>query len=143
MDGINKALNKFKQKYQRDIAGREIGYVMQRVDLQGNVVERTKEEYPYSYDSYVVNRYGENDEINNTMWSDRLKQWDHEKFNECWERHCEGENFKSASKQQLTNFLRDYTDDPQLELIVLMESCNQASGFPLWIMHVNQTIEDE
>ena len=52
------------------------------VDLNGNPVKRSKWEYHYSYDPFVVWRGGENDQIQDSVYSDRLIQWDHEKYND-------------------------------------------------------------
>ena len=57
------------------------------VDEHGNSVIRTKREYPYSYDGFVTWRGGDNKEANDTIYSDRLLQWDYEKQNRLSEKY--------------------------------------------------------
>ena len=54
---------------------------------KGNPVERTKDKYPYSYDPFVVWKTEEDVKQNNTVYSDRLKQWDYEKYSGLCQKH--------------------------------------------------------
>ena len=102
------------------------------VDEHGEPVQRTKQSHPYSYDGFVLHRLGRNEEATMTVYSDRLAQWDDEKYVQCCERHMPGKRWDNASPEQIQAFLRDYTGEPALRLILVMEYCNYASGYPVW-----------
>lgn len=108
-------------------------------DLEGNPIERTKDEYPYSYDAFVT--YKSNyDKTNkyNTVYSDRLYQWDYEKYNnycmEIW--GDRGQYFYNRTHGDIEKFLGLYFDK-EIVLNVIMEGCNVASGYPYWVFIFN------
>jgi hypothetical protein len=107
-----------------------------RVDEHGNPVERTKEEYPYSYDGFVTWRGGENSEANSTVYSDRLRLWDRGKgkLDALLEKHFgdSSDHWFDRSPEAVEAFFQDYLNKPGLKLIFIMEYCNQATGYPLW-----------
>ena len=109
------------------------------LDINGNQVERSKSEYPYSYDFFVTHRFGENSEFNSMAYSDRLLQWDWDKFNECcrkvWNNH--GQLFGDRKPKQIEQFLQIYYNNPKLKLVVIMEGCNVSSGYPIWAFFFN------
>lgn len=104
------------------------------VDINGSAVRRTKMTHPYSYDDFVQWRGGENKEANGTVYTDRLLQWDYGKHNELCKKHFgnEGQNWGQRQPEQIEAFLRDWNDNQDLKLILVMECCNQSSGYPLW-----------
>lgn len=105
-------------------------------DLYGNPVERTREQYPYSYDPYVQWRDGSNEEIECCVYSDRLMQWDFDKFNSCCQKVFgdRGQLFNQRQPKQIEQFLSLYFDTP-IKLIVIQEGCNVSNGYPYWIFH--------
>lgn len=109
------------------------------VDLDGRPVHRTKEDFPYSYDGFVIWRAGENSEIKSCVYSDRLYQQDYKKFNKLCKKHFgdEGQYFDRRNPEKTEEFLRDWFDKPNLRLIVIMQWCNASSGYPLWSFHFN------
>ena len=116
-----------------------------RVDEHGNPVKRTREECPYSYDGFVVYRNGENSEANNTIYSDRLLQWDYAKYNRLSKKHFgnEGQIFFDRDPKKIEKFLQDWMGNPKLKLIFIMEYCNVSNGFPLWRFDVKDKKEKE
>jgi len=114
-----------------------------QVDEHGNRVRRTKREYPYSYDGFVTWRGGENSEVNNTIYSDRLLQWDYDKYNKLSEKHFgnQGQIFFDRSPEKIQSFLRDWCNSPKLKLILVMEYCNVSSGYPCWRFDFHQPQE--
>ena len=104
------------------------------VDEDGSPVEHTKQERPYSYSGFVQWRGGENAEANGTIYSDRLLQWDYEKHNRLCHKHFgnEGQWWNRREPSKIEAFLRDWCDDQSLKLILVMEYCNVASGYPCW-----------
>lgn len=111
------------------------------IDEFDNPVERTKDKFPYSYDGYVTHRFGSNDEANMTLYSDRILQWDYEKTRELMGKHFnnKGDYWNGRDPKSIESFLREYTGDPNLKLILIMEYCNVSSGFPLWRFDIKKT----
>lgn len=104
------------------------------IDLDGKPVSKTKEECPYSYSPYVIwkNEYTQKQSC--TVYSDRLIQWDYNKYNECcrnvWgneEQYFDGRNPKDIEK-----FLSMYFNK-EIKLTAIMEGCNVSNGYPYWI----------
>jgi|ERR1035437_128025 hypothetical protein len=114
-------------------------YFSAYVDEHGNSIERTKHDFPYSYDGYITWRGGENKEANGTIYSDRLLQQDYQKYNLLSKKHFgnDGQSFSNRSSEQIESFLRDWCDAPELKLIFVMEYCNVSSGYPLWRFEYN------
>jgi len=104
------------------------------VDEHGNVVSKTKSEYPYTYDGFVTFRGGENKEANCAVYTDRLYREDHKKHDELVKKHFgdTGQYWSSRNSEKIEAFLRDWTGDKELKLILVMEYCNVSSGYPLW-----------
>lgn len=102
------------------------------MDIEGNVVKRTKSEYPYSYDPIVVFRNFQL-ESDNTVWSDRLFQWDYEKYNKLCTKHFgnESQYWYDRNPELVESFLSDYVGY-EIKLVRITESCNVSSGFPVW-----------
>ena len=107
----------------------------QYFDLDGNPVERTRDKYPYSYDPYVVFKSDSfKREEMTSVYSDRLLQWDLDKFNDS-RKKVDGttSQYFNLSQYQCQLFLRYYYDDPNLELHCILEGCNVSNGFPYWV----------
>jgi hypothetical protein len=104
------------------------------IDEHGNRVVRTKLTHPYSYDGFVLHRFGSNKESNGTIYSDRLLQWDFAKHDRLCMKHFgnKGQYWDNRDPKLIEAFLRDWCKDPGLRLILVMEYCNQASGYPCW-----------
>lgn len=106
------------------------------VDLNGAPVKRTPFTHPYNYDDYVIWKDDSNfDRANDdAVYSDRLYQWDYEKYNKC----CmnvfknKGQNFKLRNPKDIEKFLSMYFNK-QIKLTAVVESCNQAYGNPYWV----------
>lgn len=103
------------------------------VDEHNNPIERTKLTHPYSYDGYVLWRGGDNDEIKNTVYSDRLREWNYKKTERLNEKYNTNINsWKEKDPKKIEKFLQDYCDNPEIKLILIMEYCNQSTGYPVW-----------
>lgn len=106
-------------------------YIMGLVDEHGNPIERTPAEYPYNYDTHVIKRWGDNEEVNGTAWSDRLKREFPDQFQKYFNGHW---GWDEATHDQLKDFLNDCFDYKIEKVILLMKGCNQFSGFPYWVV---------
>ena len=106
------------------------------LDLNGNIVKRTPFTHPYNYDEFVVwKKEGANDiERDSAVYSDRLWEWDHEKYNKfCQEVFGDkGQQFNSRNPDGIEKFLSLYFEK-EVMLTAIVQGCNQSSGFPYWI----------
>jgi hypothetical protein len=93
--------------------------------------QRSKSQYPYSYSEFYL--LGNRDTVKNCSadYSDRLQQWDYEKYRAaCTEMGC---RFDQASWDKLNKFLETYYG-PGYEATGLAEGCNASNGYPYWII---------
>ena len=106
-------------------------------DWDGNPVKRTRDEYRYSYDAYVVSKKA--DKYEHAVYSDRLYQWDSKKHDKFCEKHFgnQGQYWDGRGFKQIEAFLRDYYNKPELELVGIMTGCNVSSGYPYWVFKYN------
>ncbi|MFJ8528309.1 hypothetical protein [Bacillus sp. NPDC094106] len=106
------------------------------VDLNGIPVKKTKEDYPYSYDPYVVWEKDYVEGKSNTVYSDRLLQWDYKKFEECcmdvWGN--QGQSFHNRTPEDIESFLSKYFCK-EVKLTAIMECCNVSNGYPIWMFY--------
>lgn len=102
------------------------------VDEYGHEVERNPFSHPYSFDGYVVWSSGTYEEYN-TVWSDRLLQWDYDKTRRLMGVHFGsfGDYYDDRTPQKIQSFLSDYFERP-IQLHRIMKYCNQSSGYPVW-----------
>ena len=117
----------------------ESGYL----GVNGEIVERTPDKHPYSYDLYYTwgalpTQEDEPDVI--SVYSDRMYQWDSEKFNSCMRKHTgtESQLWNSISPAKLQNMFREYFDKPNLKLVRIFNGCNHGNGNPLYLVHYKE-----
>lgn len=102
-------------------------------NIDGIPVKRTIQEYPYSYDPFLIwsNNYHKDDHV---LYSDRLYQWNFEKFNRCcykvWKNM--GQWFDERSPKSIEKFLSLYLEKP-ICLTGIEQGCNVSNGYPYWI----------
>ena len=79
-----------------------------------------------SYDNHQV--------PNNSVYSDRLYQWDYKKYNSlCEEIFGEsGQSFFSRKTEDVEKFLRLYIGNENLVLCRITQYENQSNGYPYW-----------
>ena len=44
----------------------------------------------------------------------------------------EGDYYYNRKPEAIEAFLREWTDDPGLKLVFIMEYCNRSNGYPHW-----------
>lgn len=108
------------------------------VDHEGNPVEKTKFEYPYSYDPYVIMGVP-GSKYEGADYSDRLMQFDWDKFHDLSEKHFgdRGQLFHNREMNKIESFLQEYHDKPNLKLVMVSEGANVSNGYPYWIFFYN------
>lgn len=121
----------------------EYGYTIRTYyALDGNPVKRTKQNYPYSYDDYVVWK-GEYSEMDNAVYSDRLMQWDYERFNKCCQEVWgnSGQYFNNRMPTDIERFLSLYYKE-NIQLTAVTEGCNVSNGYPYWAFFYRERVQD-
>lgn len=105
----------------------------QSCDEYGNPVQRTKYTHPYSYDGFVLwmSKEYSPTQAAGTVYSDRLYEWDYEKAVRLGKQH-EIKRWDNTDPKRIEAFLRDWNENPRLRLVLVMEYCNHASGYPCW-----------
>lgn len=106
-------------------------WVMHNPDLnEYGEPRRTKASHPYSYDPITL--FDSGGKPNATDYTDRLFQFDHEKYTRLREKHMPNTRWDNSPVASIEAFLRDYHGRPALKLCKVIEYCNQSNGYPVW-----------
>lgn len=101
-----------------------------------HVPRRTVYSHPYSFDPVtLIHNPGE---VTGRAYSDRLAQWDYEKFRRCMGDGGEG-NFNWGSRTKVQKLLSEYFDDDTIAVRKVMKTCNIATGDPVWYITWHST----
>lgn len=96
---------------------------------------RTKYSHPYNYDPIVlIDSKAEGDE---SAYSDRMVGWNYDKFYACLHKINDGKGemaFRWGDRRLVTALMRDYNDDPGLQVTRVVEMCNASTGYPVWLV---------
>ena len=107
-------------------------------DIYGNPVERTPYSHPYNFDQFVVwtDKKFKPREIYDAVYSDRMMEWDLQKFSACCQRVFgdQRQYFDGRKPEDIEKFLIEYFGH-DLKLMAIEKGCNVATGYPLWIFH--------
>ena len=105
------------------------------VDLNGNPVKRTPFTHTYNYDEYVIYK-DENfkEEKCDVVYSDRLFQWNYDKFNRCCQEvfKNQGQYFSERDPKEIEKFLSLYFEK-EVKLMAITQGCNASTGYPYWV----------
>jgi len=96
-----------------------------------NSDKKTKYTNPYDYDPITIFH---KEDSKTGVYSDRLSQWDHEKYNRLCKKHFGniGQYWDKREPEKVEAFLRDYIGKQNLMLCNIVEYCNVATGYPVW-----------
>lgn len=102
------------------------------VDEHGKPVKKTPMTNPDSYDGYVTYRAGKNSEVNETAYSDRLRQEDREKDERLKKKHfgTASDYTLGGDPKKVEAYLCDFLGRP-VKIIFIMQYC-YPSGYPYW-----------
>lgn len=102
-------------------------------NLKGEPIKRTPFTHPYSYDEYVKWMGDYHKDKSHAVYSDRLFQWDHKKYNQCCEEVFgnHGQYFDNREPSEVNQFLNLYFGK-EVKLTAILQGCNVSSGFPYW-----------
>lgn len=104
------------------------------VDLNNKPIKRNPHSYPYSYDTFKVWDNGYCKEKSHSLYSDRMWQWNYEKFDKC----CEmvfgnsGQMFYDRTPEDINSFINLYLGK-EVRLTAILQGCNVSTGFPYWV----------
>ncbi len=106
------------------------------VDRHGNPIKKDPISHPYGYEAYVLWKIKnlQLKDITSGVYSDRLFQWDCNKFNRLCEKYWGNTSqwFNLRSHKEIELFLREYLELSDLKLLMIEQMCNVSNGFPLW-----------
>lgn len=95
------------------------GYKIVYSGVDGKPVERTKEDYPYSYGPYIL--WGDPlEEGQEVVYSDRIP-----KNNLSWT--------ASKNPKMVEELLNKYITKGNVKLTMIAEGANHATGYPYWV----------
>jgi len=102
----------------------------------GEPVERTPVEWPYSYDAFFEWKGRDFERTDAAVYSDRLRQWDGKAFadavHEVWPTNPGGQMFYGKNPKDVEKFLCLYFKK-QVHLTGILRGCNVSNGYPYWI----------
>ena len=109
--------------------------------LNGKPIERTPNEYPYSYDTFIIwkiDGYTEK-EKQRTVYSDRLFSWDNEKFSKTYKSiwGTSSRYFYDKNIEDIEKFLRVYLKK-EINLTLVAQGCNCSTGEPFWMFNYKE-----
>lgn len=113
----------------------QIGFFLNGgIGRNGEPVERTRAEYPYTFDDYLSYQSAQQTAANDSAYTDRMRQWDHVKYHSLLRKHfgSEIDHWDGRQPVKIEAFVRDYFDKPNLTLVRIWTCCNQANGFEAW-----------
>ena len=126
----------------RDVQALRSGYAMtcgsRPRDIDGKPAERPRSSHPYSYSEFLLWPLSFGEPItgwDHAVYTDRLQQWDSEKYGRLCREHMPGKRWDNTTPEQVTAFMRAYNEDPGLRVVAVQECCNVSSGYPIWILH--------
>ena len=114
------------------------------VDLNGEPIKKTPFSHPYNYDEYVCWKDRNfNREKCDAVYSDRLFQWDYEKYNKCCQEvfKNEGQYFDKREPKEIEKFLSMYFGK-KIKLTAVVQGCNQATGYPYWVFFYEENYKE-
>lgn len=112
-------------------------YLYPPINEFGDMVKKSKDKYPYSYDGFILFRLLPNSEATNTLYCDRLRS-QYSNWDEMLKKHFGNisDYFNDRSPEKIQNFLRDLLNKPNLLLVFCMEYCNLSNGYPVYRFEV-------
>lgn len=99
---------------------------------------RSVQQHPYGYDPHYIFRLGNKVphgiEGSVGVYSDRMSQWDREKYSECCKKFLKGGQYlRRLSPAQVTKFMSHYLGY-RVKVTALAEGCNVSNGYPYWVI---------
>lgn len=97
-------------------------------------IAKPQASYPYTYDPFLIFFNEEaKKEATDSIYTDRLLQWDWEKHNKLCRKHFgnEGQYWSQRDPKKIEAFLCDWTGK-RIVLVANIQCVNVSNGYPLW-----------
>lgn len=109
-------------------------YIFGRRGRDGEPVKRTRQSHPYTFDDYLLYETEAPALANDSLYTDHMYHQEPEKYERLLRKHISTtSNFwEGRSPEKIQAFLRDYCDEPDLELVRVWACCDQSSGADHW-----------
>lgn len=103
------------------------------VDFHGKPVNKTIDQYPYSYDMFMLYKAPDAVLTTSHIYSDHL-HFQYPNYQEIMQQTLgsTSDDFRQFTSERLEGFLRALLGKPALKLLAVMEGCNISNGYPLW-----------
>ena len=107
--------------------------------ISGKPIKRTPNSHPYSFDEYKVYKKDNFRSSDDNVYSDRLYQWDPDKYNECRIEIFgnQSQYFDGQSPEDIGKFLSKYFDK-NVEVTAIVKGCNISNGYPYWLFYYKE-----
>lgn len=102
------------------------------VDPDGEKLDKST--HPYSYSEFYL--WGGPDgrkAAKDAVYSDRLAQWDLDKYSRCCKAIAPGKRWDQMSAADVSAWMTAYLGRP-ITATALAEGCNVGNGYPYWII---------
>ena len=111
-------------------------FIFHNRDIDGKIVERSMQDYPYSFTNTAVWKGDNYQKTTDFVCSDRLRGWDPEKFDQaCKEVFGDkSQVFYKRSPEDIEKFLKKAIGI-DLELTGIEIACNATNGYPYWVFY--------
>jgi hypothetical protein len=95
---------------------------------------KTKQTHPYNYDPFFILNIGE--KAKEAIYTDRLYSWNHKKHDELCKKHFgnQSQYWNNRDPEAIQEFLKDWTENPDVKLVFIIEYCNMSNGYPCWCL---------
>lgn len=117
-------------------------------DINGNPIEKTPFSNPYDYDSFVIFKHSNfNKENDYAVDSDRLSQWDNNKFKEATriiraKYNIEYCTFIFRNRDAISDFMSIYYSK-NIIVTAVVQNCNKNNGYPYWTIYYKESDKEE
>ena len=120
------------------VLGAHGNFFLGYINWEGKPISKDPHSHPYSFDEYV--EYKKADKYKHAVYSDRLFQWNSEKYNKAAEKVWgnKSQYFNAGDYAKIEQFLQEYLEKHNLELIGILKGCNRSSGYPYWVFFFNE-----
>ena len=106
-------------------------------DINGFPVKRTPWTDPYSYDTFCICKTTDFSRDDNAFYSDRFFGWyDSDKVKEAQAKFKfeRGDYFWAYYPPEVLSKFLSYIMDSDIKVTAVQQTCNVATGYPLWII---------
>ena len=104
-------------------------------------IKKGRHDYPYSYEPFLIYFNEKAKEPTDSIYTDRLLQWDYAKHNLLCKKHFgdEGQRWNSRDAEKIQAFLCDWTGK-KIVLVANIQYVNISNGYPVWRLDFHEEV---